>query len=425
MKNMDHPERKAARSYDLPGRSRTFTDIVYSGEGNAAEKYAALTKAEHMFDPPAPKFDLFIGEMHGHTRLSDGDPSIDDYFINLRDVAKVDFAAVSDHDHGGVGKPELWVGSPSKWDMIREKVKEYNEPGKFTTILAYERDSYPYYNNMIVYYKSHDGEMIRGVRDGEITAEELRDALSRDDILLIPHDTYYLSAGADLSRIPLSLLTPLIEIYSRGDAAEYMGNPANGQDSLCEGGWWQDALKRGAHMGCIAGSDDHFCKNGLITDAPYPFNYPGLTGVWRRQIHRKLFLKRSRHEDATLSWAEGSLSISASTAIGWAKFLRPLPMPIVPFGSMSLPMLPSRKSPSSRIAAIISSSSVKAPCSLTTAANRRKTVIICALSWKAAGTLGRVPYGSRRQMTPNNKGRRCCSGLSRTISYAHPFVFFF
>ena len=282
MKNMDHPERKAARSYDLPGRSRTFTDIVYSGEGNAAEKYAALTKAEHMFDPPAPEFDLFIGEMHGHTRLSDGDPSIDDYFINLRDVAKVDFAAVSDHDHGGVGKPELWVGSPSKWDMIREKVKEYNEPGKFTTILAYERDSYPYYNNMIVYYKSHDGEMIRGVRDGEITAEELRDALSRDDILLIPHDTYYLSAGADLSRIPLSLLTPLIEIYSRGDAAEYMGNPANGQDSLCEGGWWQDALKRGAHMGCIAGSDDHFCKNGLITDAPYPFNYPGLTGVWAK-----------------------------------------------------------------------------------------------------------------------------------------------
>ena len=79
MKNMDHPERKAARSYDLPGRSRTFTDIVYSGEGNAAEKYAALTKAEHMFDPPAPEFDLFIGEMHGHTRLSDGDPSIDDY----------------------------------------------------------------------------------------------------------------------------------------------------------------------------------------------------------------------------------------------------------------------------------------------------------------------------------------------------------
>ena len=184
MKNMDHPERKAARSYDLPGRSRTFTDIVYSGEGNAAEKYAALTKAEHMFDPPAPEFDLFIGEMHGHTRLSDGDPSIDDYFINLRDVAKVDFAAVSDHDHGGVGKPELWVGSPSKWDMIREKVKEYNEPGKFTTILAYERDSYPYYNNMIVYYKSHDGEMIRGVRDGGFSLPEAVNLLPALGIVL-------------------------------------------------------------------------------------------------------------------------------------------------------------------------------------------------------------------------------------------------
>ena len=42
----------------------------------------------------------------------------------------------------------LWDG---KWDIIREKTAEYNEPGKFTTILAYERDSYPWYNNLVVY----------------------------------------------------------------------------------------------------------------------------------------------------------------------------------------------------------------------------------------------------------------------------------
>lgn len=137
---------------------------------------------------------------------------------------------------------------------------------------------------MIVYYGTHDGEMIRGKRDGEITADELRAALDRDDILIIPHDTYHLSAGADLGTIPPGLLTPLIEIYSRGDATEYMGNPANENDSMCRGGFWQDALARGARMGCIAGSDDHFCKNGVILgDAPYPFNYPGLTGVWAKE----------------------------------------------------------------------------------------------------------------------------------------------
>ena len=119
---------------------------------------------------------------------------------------------MTDHDHGGVGKPELWVGSPSKWDLIKAKVKQYYRPGKFTTILAYERDSYPFYNNMIIYYGSHEGEMIRGKRDGEITADELRAALARKDVLIVPHDTYHLSAGADLGTIPADLLTPLIEI---------------------------------------------------------------------------------------------------------------------------------------------------------------------------------------------------------------------
>mgnify|MGYP002800849680 CR=1 FL=1 len=192
-KEMCHPDRKKARSIDMPGRCATFTDIVYSGEGDPGKLYPALERAQHMFDPPAPEYKNFIGEMHGHTNLSDGNPTIDEYFTNLRDNVKVDFAAVTDHDHGGVGKPELWVGNPSKWDIIKSKVKQYYRPGTFTTILAYERDSYPFYNNMIVYYGTHDGEMIRGKRDGEITADELRAALDRDDVLIIPHDTYPVS----------------------------------------------------------------------------------------------------------------------------------------------------------------------------------------------------------------------------------------
>ena len=51
---MTHPDRKQARSIDMPGRCKTFTDIVYSGEGDPGQLYAALEKTQHMFDPPAP-----------------------------------------------------------------------------------------------------------------------------------------------------------------------------------------------------------------------------------------------------------------------------------------------------------------------------------------------------------------------------------
>ena len=280
---MKHPERKEAKRFDMPGRSAAFTDIVYSGEAGSWEKIRA-DQAGRL--PPPPSYRLFYGELHGHTDLSDGGVPIDDYFKRLRDAAGMDFCAVSDHDHGGVGKPELW--DAGKWELTKRKVREYYEPGKFTTILAYERDSYPYYNNLVVYYRGDDGELLRGVRDGEMTREELRRWLGREDLILVPHDTNILSSGADYLAMEPGDMTPLIQVYGRASSCtEYMGDPLAamlGDD--CEGGHWQDALKRGIRMGCIAASDDHGGNGGLST-GPFPYGCPGLTGVWAEENTRE------------------------------------------------------------------------------------------------------------------------------------------
>lgn len=282
---MNHPDKYKAKRFDTAGRCAAFTDLVYREEiEDEKQLWDDIATAKHSFDPPAPTLSPFVGEMHGHTNLSDGKPDIDTYFRNIRDIAGLDFAAISDHDHGGVGKPTLWAGTPSKWDLIREKVKQYCEPGKFSTILAYERDSYPFYNNMVVYFRNHDAELIRGVRDGELTESELRGILAREDVIAVPHDTYYFSAGADFLSLDADLILPMIEIYSRGDATEYMGHPAFGQITCCEGGFWQDALRKGAKMGVIAGSDDHSGRNGQVVESlGYPAMYPGVTGVWAEE----------------------------------------------------------------------------------------------------------------------------------------------
>jgi hypothetical protein len=60
-----------------------------------------------------------------------------------------------------------------------------------------------------------------------------------------------------------------------------MGNPACEQASLVEGGFWQDALARGAKVCVIGGSDDHNGMNGLVDEKKsYPRKFPGVTGVW-------------------------------------------------------------------------------------------------------------------------------------------------
>ncbi|MBQ8496630.1 MAG: DUF3604 domain-containing protein [Clostridia bacterium] len=286
---MNHPDKYKAKRFDTPGRSAAFTDIVYREEDeNTSGLYREMKKAERSFDPPAPELKVFVGEMHGHSMLSDGKPTPEEYFRHIKDIAKLDFAALTDHDHGGVGKPTLWANGHKKWKEICDTVNIFNEKGKFTTLLGYERDSYPFYNNLVIYFRGADGELMRDGRDGELTEARLKELLSDENLILVPHDTYSLSAGADFIAMEKELHTPLMEIISRGDAAEYMGNPAFVNASCCEGGFWRDALKKGSKMGVIAGSDDHDCMNGtVIENEGYPRMYPGVTGIWAKENTRE------------------------------------------------------------------------------------------------------------------------------------------
>ncbi len=268
---MINKEKRLAKRIDTPNRCSGFTKIVYSEpETDGVKTYDDALACERSFYPGKSKYNIYLGDIHGHSRLSDGSPDIDTYYRSIRDRDGLDFGALTDHDHGGVGKNTLYG---EKWELEKAKAREYNEPGKFTVISGYERDSYPWYNNMVVYFNNYDGEMIKSAAHGEITREELLKTLKREDVLVIPHDTYSLNSCADFLTMPTELFTPLIELYSQADSAEYFGNPCNDEEFNCEGGFWQDALKRGARMGCIGASDDH-CRD----DADY---YKKQSGLWR------------------------------------------------------------------------------------------------------------------------------------------------
>jgi len=274
-----------ARKFDSPHRNRAVTDVVYGGTGTDISQ---MREARARLEPPPSPYKVFWGELHGHSNLSDGTVDIDSYFRSARDVARLDFCALSDHDHGGVGRPELWdVG---KWELIQDRVATYHDPGRFVTLLAYERDSYPWYNNLVLYYREGRGEMVRGVADGEITRDELIALLARDDIISVPHHTTTIDGGSDFSSIPLELMTPLMEVYSKWGTSEYFGNP-NPVRCEARGSAWRDALEKGARMGCIAGSDEHGPNPGSFgkTAAPNNLRYPnpGLAAVLATELTRE------------------------------------------------------------------------------------------------------------------------------------------
>lgn len=75
------------------------------------------------------------GDVHGHTSLSDGKGSRDDYFAFARDAAKLDFVIVTDHDFGN-GPP--WRMAKEAWQLTQRKADQYTVNGHFVAIAGYE-----------------------------------------------------------------------------------------------------------------------------------------------------------------------------------------------------------------------------------------------------------------------------------------------
>lgn len=281
---MNHPERNQAKRFDSPDRCSRFTDLVYSNDGRSPERiWQDLNAAVHAFDPPENQYALLFGDLHGHTHMSDGRPDVDEFFQNLRDRAKMDFCALTDHDHGGVGRPPLWAVDPvsgeCKWTRILKKVDEYNDPGRFTTLPGYERDSYPWYSNMVIYFRSSENaSLVRGVRDGEITERELRTLARRQDVLFGPHTCGMISPGTDLNGRDTALMPSTFEIFSRSGAYETYDGPFPAPNGV-RGCYYVDALENGAHPACIACSDDHAGMGGR-DDPAQGYGYTGMTGVY-------------------------------------------------------------------------------------------------------------------------------------------------
>ena len=80
----------------------------------------------HQTEPPET---VLWGDMHTHTKYSDGRGTPDEMYAFGRDYAAIDFAAISDH---------AFTTTDWMWDDIQRATAEFNEPGRYVTFLGYE-----------------------------------------------------------------------------------------------------------------------------------------------------------------------------------------------------------------------------------------------------------------------------------------------
>ena len=87
---------------------------------------------------------VYFGNLHSHTSYSDGSGVPQDAYAHARDVAGLDFLAITEHNHARApsriaGDHALYNGSSSA--SLISSAKRFNEDGRFVALYGQEFSS--------------------------------------------------------------------------------------------------------------------------------------------------------------------------------------------------------------------------------------------------------------------------------------------
>ena len=274
-----------------------------------------------------PEQKLFFGDIHGHSRLSDGSGTPEDYYRYAREVSGLDIAALTDHaDHGTI---------PIKgrvWDRIKNAANNAYDPGHFVTFLGFEWTNWEY-GHRNVYYRDGNGPVFRSIDNESNTPYKIWDLIESEEAMTIAHHVGGgpVSTDWDVKPGPKEWL---VEISSIHGTSEYYGGEA-GIYRPVKGRFVRDALSRGYRLGIIGSGDTHDGHPGQRTLGA---EVSGILGVYSTELTREAVWDafKSRRVYAT-SGPKIILDFRAADSpmgseVEWASSQGPVPLVISAIG---------------------------------------------------------------------------------------------
>lgn len=212
----------------------------------------------------------FWGDLHGHTGIQWGRGSGRSYYEFAKEVAALDFCALTDPDAGRytndnrTAKESLsCIMSDEQWSLIQSINQSFYTPGEFVPILGYE-----YHNDAPnpefggdrnVYFDNYKEKILRNVDEGSYCPSEMWETMRREGInaITIPHHPAkkVMLGSWDVHDEEIQRL---VEIYSSWGNSECDGceRPIIG-GAVYDEHSVQYALSRGYRLGFVGGSDTH------------------------------------------------------------------------------------------------------------------------------------------------------------------------
>ena len=242
-------------------RGRAVVEVTAASEGTVSLEAHGPGTLGGLANPLVVSSSLpriYWGDLHGHSGLSDGTGTPEDYYRYARDIAALDVAALTDHDHWGM---ETLSQNADLWEGIREQTRAFHEPGRFVTILGYEWTSWLHGHRHVLYF-TDEGRVLSSVDPAFESPLQLWDALRGEPVLTVTHHTAGGPIATNWEIPPDPELEPLTEVSSVHGSSEAPDSPRVIYQPV-EGNFARDALDRGYRLGFVGSGDGHDGHPGL------------------------------------------------------------------------------------------------------------------------------------------------------------------
>jgi len=219
---------------------------------------------------------ILWGDLQIHTGISDGTGTPEDAYVYARDVAALDVAVVTDHDHWGMRFLDADV---AQWERIKSAAEEAYVPGRFVTAVGYEWTNWVHGHRHVVFFDDR-AEIFSALDDRYDTPPELWAALRGRDAMTIAHHSAGGPVAVNWAYPPDPELEPLTEIVSVHGQSEASTTPGAIYDPV-PGNFVIDQLSKGYRLGYIGSTDGHDGHPGLGHLAAPSGGLAGIVGADR------------------------------------------------------------------------------------------------------------------------------------------------
>ena len=207
---------------------------------------------------------ILWADLQNHSVLSDGSATPDDLLRYAREVAALDAAAVTDHDHWGM---RFMDREPSIWRRTLEAADRLNEPGRFVALAGYEWTNWVEGHRHVVFFEPTAGAaaglLLSSIDERYDEPRELWAGLEGVRALTFAHHSAGAPIATDWSSPPPAEVEPVTEIVSVHGSSEAADAPGMVVRNALAGNFVRDALDRGYRLGFVGSSDGHDGHPGL------------------------------------------------------------------------------------------------------------------------------------------------------------------